>query len=131
VTYAWVDHTAEVELVIDAASPEAAFEDALRAYAELVAPAVEGEPARHEVELTAPDRGALLAAWVDELVFLADTEAFVPHGSSGLVLLPNALRAAVEGVRDAPSLLVKAVTYHRLEWSEEPGRVRARLVLDV
>ena len=130
-TYTWVDHTAEVELVIDVSSAEAAFDEALQAYAELVAPGAEGSWARHEVGLAAPDRAALLAAWVDELVFLAETEAFVPTRIVRLELGSDEVHAAVEGVRDAPAPLVKAVTYHRLEWREDPGRVRARLVLDV
>ena len=130
-TYHWVEHTAEVELVIEATSEEQVFEDAMRAYAELVAREPGGQPARHEIALTAPDRPALLAAWLDELVFLAETERFVPERLTSLEFKDEGLQAVVQGRVDAPAPLVKAVTYHRLEFVREAGRARARLVLDV
>ena len=129
--YRWVDHTAEVELVIDAPSDQAAFEDALRAYAELVDRGEAGEPARHEVTLEAADTASLLAAWVDELVFLAETDRFVPERLVAFELAGKRLTAVAEGHRGAPSPLVKAVTYHGLEYVRDAHGVRARLVLDV
>lgn len=130
-TYRWVEHTAEVELVIEAPTEEAVFEDAARAFAELVAREPGGEAARHEVALEASDRATLLAAWLDELVFLAETEAFVPERFLSHELTETALHAVVAGRRDAPAPLVKAVTYHRLELARAGERWRARLVLDV
>jgi SHS2 domain-containing protein len=131
VSYRWLDHTAEVELVIEAVSDEAAFGDAMQAYAELVAPDAHGDPARYELDLAGADRGSLLAAWVDELVFLAETEAFVPHRIERFDLGPAGLHAVIAGCLDAPVPLVKAVTYHRLEFVRDRTKVRARLVLDV
>jgi SHS2 domain-containing protein len=130
-TYRWVDHTAEVELAIEAATEEDVFADAMRAYAELVAREPGGEPARREVTVAAPDRATLLAAWLDELVFLAETDAFVPERLSSFALEDGRVRATVDGRIDAPAPLVKAVTYHRLEYRREQEGFRARLVLDV
>ena len=53
-SYEWVDHTAELELHVEAASPELVFQDTMRAYAELVGPAT-GAPSSHAFELEAPD----------------------------------------------------------------------------
>ena len=130
--YRWVEHTAELELAIEAASEEDVFADALAAYAELVGPAPEGETAVHSVEAEAPDPAALLAAWLEELVFLAETEAFVPERAE-IALRPGGLHARVSGRRGDPPHIVKAVTYHDLEFSLSPaGRGwRARVVLDV
>ena len=130
-TYRWVDHTAEVELVIEAAAEEGVFADAMQAYAELVARDPGGEPARREVSVSARDRATLLAAWLDELVFLAETDAFVPERLASFALDDMTLHATVDGRIDAPAPLVKAVTYHRLEYAREPGGFRARVVLDV
>lgn len=128
--YRWVEHTAELELAIEAASEEDVFADALAAYAELVGPALEGETVVHSVEAEGPDRAALLAAWLEELVFLAETEAFVPE-SAELALRASGLHARVVGRRGRPPHLVKAVTYHDLEFSPAGTGWRARVVLDV
>lgn len=131
-TYRWVDHTAELELRIEAETPAQVFEDALAAFAELV----DGDDGdrdlvTHELWLTAADRPALLARWLEELVFLADTEQFVPRRVSSLEVGRQELRARVEGIQGSPRPLVKAVTYHGLELARREGAWRARLVLDV
>lgn len=127
--YRWVEHTAELELAIEAGSEQEVFADALAAYAELVGPAG-GPPAAHDVDVEAPDRAALLAAWLEELVFLAETEGLVPERAE-LTLRPGGLHARVTGSRGDPRHVVKAVTYHDLELSPAGTGWRARVVLDV
>jgi SHS2 domain-containing protein len=130
--YQWVDHTAELELRIEAESPVQVFEEALAAFAELIEDdSSDGEPVVHELWLTAPDRPALLARWLEELIYLADTEQFVHRRVASLDVGRQELRGRVEGHRGAPRPLVKAVTYHGLELARRDGAWRARLVLDV
>jgi SHS2 domain-containing protein len=130
--YRWVDHTAELELELDGATEAEVFRDALAAFADLVADdRGEGEPARYDLGLDGVDRADLLAQWLDELVFLADTESFVPERVIELELGDGALRAVVAGRRAAPRPVVKAVTYHDLRFEHEGGRWRAHVVLDV
>lgn len=90
-----------------------------------------GDLTRHEIAVSAPDRPALLAEWLSELVFLAETEGFVPERVVHFELVESSLLASVEGRRGTPRHLVKAVTYHRLELSEKDGRWQGRVVLDV
>lgn len=127
----WVDHTAELELEIEAPSEEAVFAEALAAFAELVGSEPAGEPARHEISASAPDRAALLAEWLGELIFLAETEDFVPEQLAELELARDGLRATVDGRRGSPRHLVKAVTYHGLELGRDDKVWHARAVLDV
>ena len=129
-TYRWVDHTAELELHVDAPTPELVLQHALRAFAELAGPAT-GEARVHEVELEAPDLAALLAQWLEELVFLAETEGLVPEEADIVLRNTSGLRATVRGRSGEPRPLVKAVTYHRLELKHEGGSWWARVVLDV
>lgn len=130
--YRWVDHTAELELRIEAETEAAVFEEALAAFAELVnVEAAAGEPARHEISVAASSRESLLAEWLSELVFLAETEDFVPERVAALELHDGELRATVEGRRGRPPHLVKAITYHGLELQRDEGVWRARVVLDV
>ena len=131
--HTWVEHTAELELRIEAPEAEAVFAEALAAFAELLgeggdasAPTVE-----REVELDAPDLPALLAAWIDELAYLAETEDLVPVGVDRLDLDGSRLRATVTAHAGTPRHLVKGATYHRLGFERQGQRYVATVVLDV
>ena len=129
--YRWVDHTAEVELEIEAASEREVLEEAVRALAELLGIETARGEERRTVTLQAGDRPALLAAWIEELAFLAESEGFVATHVIDVNLGPAALKATVTGVLDEPPPLVKAVTYHRLTFEPSGGRYLARVILDV
>ena len=129
-SYAWADHTAELELWIEAPTLEGVFEDAAAAFGELVR-RDGGEPSELEVGLDASDRAALLVEWLENFVFSADTIGFVPERVRELTVGETSLSATVEGVAGDPAPLVKAVTYHGLQLEEESGGWRARVILDV
>jgi len=134
--YRWVDHTAELELELEAATEHGVFEEALAALGGLLAERAGEEEtgdelARYGVSASAPDRAALLAEWLNELAYLAESEGFIPSRAERLELTGNALEATVVGRRASPSSLVKAVTYHRLGIWEEDETWRARVILDV
>jgi SHS2 domain-containing protein len=129
--YEWRSHTAEIELAIDAESEEQVFEDALAAFAELVGLDHSGTPAQHRVVVEAPDRGSLLVEWLQEVIFLADTESFIAEGAEGLRLEDTSIKATLTGRRAPFEPLVKAATYHGLHFAREGNTWRARVVLDV
>jgi SHS2 domain-containing protein len=141
-----VDHTGELELEIDAPDERAVFEEAAAAVREVTggespengAGDAETDPRRgavagesRTIEVAAPDRAALLAGWLEELFFLAETEDFVPLRVTRLELAAERLNATVDGRLGHPRHLVKAVTYHGLRLEPSGGRWRARVVLDV
>ncbi|MGN6867279.1 MAG: archease [Solirubrobacteraceae bacterium] len=128
--YRWVDHTAEVELEIDAASEREVLEEAVRALAELLGIERSGDAVR-SVSVGAADRAALLAGWIEELAFLAESEGFVATNLVELALQTGGLTATVAGVLDEPPPLVKAVTYHRLAFEPSGDGYVARVILDV
>jgi SHS2 domain-containing protein len=128
--YRWVDHTAELELEIEAPGEREVFADALTALAGLLGAAGEGSATR-AVAVTAPDRPALLAGWLEELVFLAESEGFVATGIEQLTLRADSLDALVHGAPAEPPPLVKAVTYHGLRFERAGEGYVARVVLDV
>lgn len=136
--YRWLDHTAELELELQAATEREVFSDALAAFGELL----EGEEAgvsesthalleRRAVQAAAGDRPALLAAWLEELVFLSESAGFIPLRIEQLSLEGGALSATVAGRVGEPRPLVKAVTYHRLQFEPSERGYRARVVFDV
>jgi SHS2 domain-containing protein len=128
--YRFVEHTAELEVELEAGSAEGVLVEALRAFAELVAGATEGQVEERQVDLAAGDLPALLAAWLDELVFLADSEQLVPEDAE-LSVSGTRVSGVVRARRGEPRPLVKAVTFHRLRLRSENGVWRGRVVLDV
>ncbi|HZT53524.1 MAG TPA: archease [Gaiellaceae bacterium] len=129
--YRWGEHVGELELELEAPTEPALFRDAFAAFCELAGGDGETDGEQRTIELEGGDRGGLLADWLDELVYLADAEQFVPERLVELRLDDGRLRAVVRGHRGAPSCLVKAVTRHRLAFEPAPGGWWARVVLDV
>ena len=130
-SYRWVDHTAEVELEIEAASERAVLGEAVRAVAELLGLQRPSGQERRTVAVEAGDRPALLAGWIEELAFLAESEGFVAGRLLDVELASNGLRATVAGTIGEPPPLIKAVTYHRLAFERRGDGYVARVVLDV
>jgi protein archease len=129
--YRWVEHTGELELEIQAASRREVFEDGLRALRGLLQSAHTGPGQAHEVELTARDGAALLAEWLAEVAYLAESEGFVPERLDSLRLDERRLSARVEGFTGQPPNLVKGATYHRLALEQADDGWHATVVLDV
>lgn len=127
--YRFVEHTAELEVELEAASAEGVLVEALHAFAELAGRA-EGERVELPVDLTAGDLPALLATWLDELLFLSETEHVVPEDAE-ITVAGTRVTGVVQGRRGEPRPLVKAVTLHRLRFRPENGTWRGRVVLDV
>jgi len=133
--YEWRSHTAEIELAIEAATEEEVFADALTAFVELVATnerqVTDCYKEERGVALEAPDRASLLVEWLQELIFLADTESFIAGRADDLRVADGSLNATLVGRRTAFEPLVKAATYHGLSFEREGNKWQARVVLDV
>ena len=139
--YRWVDHTSELELRVEAETEADVLEEAGAALAELLrgdgeeraAGGGEGaaKPVTRAIEVDADDRPQLLAAWLEELVFLAESQGVVVADVRFETLDERGLRAVVTGERGDPPHLVKAVTYHRLSFERADGGWVATVVLDV
>jgi SHS2 domain-containing protein len=129
--FRWVEHTAELELEIEAPSEAAVFAEALAAFADLVGDG-SGRPLTREIETAAEDPALLLVEWLSELVYLSEVEQFVPERIASLELGEGKLHATVAGHSGKPRHLVKAVTLHQLELAgDDKVGWRARVVLDV
>ena len=129
-THEWRDHPAEVELAVQAATPEEIFREAANAFSRYVELDSAGERATHAVELWGRDHGTLLVALLEELIYLADIEGFVSDDSK-VELAGNHLRVELTGRRTNVQPIVKAATYHDLEFRRASGCWEARVVLDV
>ncbi|MGH7321220.1 MAG: archease [Candidatus Rokuibacteriota bacterium] len=78
----------------------------------------------------------LLVSWVNELLYLHDVEGFVIRDLDLPRIDGRRIHATLTGEpvdpdRHPRGILVKAATFHQLALTREPGRVSARLVLDI
>ena len=71
--YEILEHTADVKFRATGDSLEEAFEDVVRAFSELSSEGTKGNT-RHKVEVKSENSEALLFDFLDELIFLQETE---------------------------------------------------------
>jgi SHS2 domain-containing protein len=128
------DHTSELRIRLLAGSLGELLAEAGRALAGIqlrgATPAVEGDWRR--LELSAPDRAGLLAEWLNELIYLAETERWVATEFAVDRASDRSVSALARGtlVERAPGL-VKAATLHGLRVDQVSGGFAGEVVLDV
>lgn len=142
-----LDHTGDLGLEIEAPDPATLFTEALRGFTDCLTP-VESVAAAdtRRVELTADGLDLLLVDWLQEALYLFETESLVfsaaeveldgVAGDNGDVGDKVRLRSRLRGERLDPErhavkAPVKAVTYHALKVTRAEGVWRARVVLDL
>ena len=134
-SHTFEEHTGEVRLRLRGPDLVSLFEEAASALAELMLGdgphGIIGPPER--VVVRAPDREALLAAWIDELVFLSETKKRVWVEAKVNRISDVELFGLVRGVEPkAIRTAVKAATMHDLQISSiDSGSFEATVVLDV
>jgi SHS2 domain-containing protein len=132
-----LEHTADVGLRARAETLEELFEALGEGLATLQGAWFPGEGTEGRVMLVvAPDRAALLVAWLDELLYIQESEDAVFVSIVVDLVRETRLEAQVtlapRGDRSLEAVGVKAATYHRLEVSRKPeGTWEAQVYLDV
>jgi SHS2 domain-containing protein len=116
-----IDHTADVGLVAYGADMSQAFANAARALFSLITEIDDvAEVLHRDIELTATDQESLLVEWLNELIYLFDTENIIFKRFDIIKLNHTQLKARSYGekVDKAKHKLktgVKAATYHMLK----------------
>lgn len=136
-TWRTLAHTADSAAEIEAADLPGLFADAARALASLVLeePGVLPREAL-PVRLEAPDLPSLLVEWLEELLYLLDTRAFLAVEFEFQRLEPTALEAVIRGEpldpqRHGAGREVKAVTWHGLRVERQGQAWVARVLFDL
>lgn len=130
----FVEHTGEIELVLEAPNLVALLEEAARALADVMAEDAAGAPsgAVEHVEVASRDREALLVDWLNELVCRGEIHKQVYAEVKVERASDTCLEATIRGrVPTAPRTAVKAATWHRLRVAPKNGGLEAVVVLDV
>jgi SHS2 domain-containing protein len=129
-----LEHTADLGIRAWGPSLEVAFEQAARALVQVLDVAGMGEGAAREIQLSGGDAAGLLVDFLNELVFVAETEEVGFADVSVTHVSDERLEAEVllvPGDHEPLGMVVKAATYHQLRVEREEGRAEIRVFLDV
>ncbi|HEX2030976.1 MAG TPA: archease [Actinomycetota bacterium] len=133
--FRFLEHTSEVGIEASGDSLEDVFGAVGEAVADLLGAWFPDEGRPRAVAVEASDREALLAAWVDELLYLHDAHDVVFGGFDDVRVGDRRLQATVlaapRGDRELEGVGVKAATYHRLHVAPSDEGWTARLYVDV
>lgn len=129
-----LEHTADVRLHVAGPTLGALLGEGGRALAQIelgrAAPAATGD--WRTIDVRSTDRDALLVDWLNELVYLAETEHWVATEFEIETATAKALRVRARGVLlHAAPTRVKAATFHGLRIAEKPDGLEAEVILDV
>jgi SHS2 domain-containing protein len=133
-----IDHTADVGVVAYGANLSQAFANAARALFSLI---TELESVRETlsrgIELEAPDEESLLVEWLNELIYLFDTENILFKRFEVTELKEGRLKARgygekVDSSRHQLKTGIKAATYHMLSvGKDDDGGYRVQVIFDI
>ena len=135
--YRTLSHTADLGLRIWGATLPELFANAGKA---LMATMTDRRRLRLEesrnIVVEAPDREALLVAWLNYLLYLYDIDGFLGREFDILDLTSERLTAKARGEifdpeRHVSNTAVKAATYHRLQITRTADGWRATVILDL
>jgi len=118
-------------------SLEDAFSSAAHGLASLLSELPGGEqPLEKDIHLEADSLSTLLVQFLNEIIYLEETQDFLPGAVKHLTLTGNRLDATLTGAAYDPEIhtlnaQVKAATYHGLEIEKEGERVTIKVIFDV
>jgi len=122
-----IDHTADVGIIAYGFNINQAFANAARALFSLITELDSIAEVLHcDIELTAPDQESLLVKWLNELIYLFDTENIIFKRFDITKLNSTQLKARsygekVDSSKHKLKTGVKAATYHMLKVDKSNG----------
>ena len=133
--YELLEHPADVGIRSWGPTQGTAFEQAAWGLVELLGIRREGSGDRRTISVSSPDLPGLLVEFLNELIFLHETEGVAVADIRVTRLAETGLDAEVETVpldRAPEGTVVKAATYYRLRVDRSPdGRTEVQVFLDV
>jgi SHS2 domain-containing protein len=130
--YREVEHAADWGLEVWAADLPGLMEEAARGMFELMGVKVSEESRCHrQLEIGADDREQLLVSFLEELLFIADSEQLAFDGFLFNLVNTNLLARLEGGFIVSRSKEIKAVTYHNLKIEKSRRGLKTTIVFDV
>ena len=131
-----IDHTADIGIVAYGANIKQAFANAAWALFSVITELDDvAEVLHRDIELTAPDQESLLVEWLNELIYLFDTENIIFKRFDINQLSQTHIKARCYGSKVNSSKYkiktgIKAATYHMLKIEKGNGS-KVQVLFDI
>ena len=135
--YELLDHTADVKLRAESDSLGGCFEEAVKAFSEIVTEGEKYEPTKLvKMDIESENLEALVFDFIDRLIYIQDVEGIVLTGESDIEIQENeefALDAELEAtdIDDKPLLDLKGPTYNDMKIEEKKAGWMIEAVIDI
>lgn len=134
--YKFLQHTADAKFQAFGATIEEAFSNAaLAMFSIMMEPEKVSPKLEREVNVDGKDQKALLYNWLEELLFLLDSEGFLLTNVKRIRINGHLLEAVVAGDLAVNGYKthgdVKAVTYNEMEIRKEGNKTVVQVVVDI
>ncbi len=131
-----IDHTADMGITVYGETLEQVFTNAARGLFSLITDLDRIKPCiTKKIDLRAHDREELLIAWLNELIYVFETEHLLFNQFKIKELTDNNLRAACGGQKiDNKTEIyreIKAATYHMLSIENQTAGLTANIIFDL
>ena len=132
IAYELIPHTADLAIRVRGRDMPELFVNAARALGELLALPPERRESSREIALDGYDAETLLVNWLNELIWLHETDRLAFTTFRILEFSPTRLLARAEGGPSAETLrVIKAATFNDLRITPTADGVEATIVFDV
>jgi SHS2 domain-containing protein len=139
-TYRIIDHTADLGIVVEADTLTELFRECLRAQTDCLTNADRvAATTSWSIRLEAAELSSLLVDFLEEMIFLYETEGLVfadsrlavEQDETGWSVSGELVGEPYEQRRHGLKTLLKAVTYHQLALDQGVDGWRARVIFDI
>jgi SHS2 domain-containing protein len=139
--FEFLEHTADVYIAAYGKDLAEAFENAALAMFETMTDTRDVKPINEKVvEAKGTDKQALFYDWLEQLLVKFEVEGVllsrfriqkIQQAEAGFKLKAKVYGEPYDPKRHKQKVGVKAVTYHRMEVDEAPGKVTLKFILDI
>lgn len=134
--YKFLEHTADAKFQAFGKTLEEAFANAAMAmFAVMIEPEKVKPKIEREISVDGKDEKALLYNWLEELLYLLDSEGFLLSSVKKITIKKRLLEAVVVGDLVANGYEthgdVKAATYNEMEIKKENNKYTVQVVVDI
>ena len=135
--YELLDHTADIGIIVSGKEIPGTFADAAYAMFDILTDIDKVEERDVlDIQASAGNIEELLVAWLDELLYLYETERFIGRRFVIEDMSSTDLKASVFGEKIDPErhevkTEIKSVTYHQLKVEKIDGGWKAQVIFDV
>jgi len=135
--FEFLDHTADIGLIVNGEDLRALFENAGEALFHLITDLRKvRRRTERRIEIGGESLERLMVDWLTELLYLHEVENLLFKGFHVESVGEDGLKAEVKGesFREGVHAIkteVKAVTYHQIEVRKENGHWKAQIILDL